>query len=194
MLAELAAAPAAQDPVAPTAEAHKGPKKPEVTSASLETLLAHYHSQLPAYNEAVAKLVEGMAKVPDTLQPMEPLAPSFGHNNPVDAKLEVIELIRRQNRRLGRTVRRRALELLEQRIKDPVTGLPQTDEDGRSIGLKYREVLEIIQAEFPEASTSVACLRWYVVHLRMDANDLGLPWPDLPQIRPRAKGAKKEAA
>lgn len=170
----------------------KGPKKPEITSASLETLVAHYNAQVPAYNEAVAKLAEGLAKVPDTLAAMDLLHETFGHNNPEVSKLEVIELIRRQNRRLGRTVRRRALELLEMRIKGP-DGRPMTDEDGRSVGLKYIEVLGIIHEEFPEASTSVACLRWYVVHLRMDANDLGLPWPDLPQIRPRAKTAKEKS-
>lgn len=188
MQAELSAASAAHGAIAPSHNAHKGPKKPEPTSASLETLVEHYNSQVPAYNEAVAKLAEGMAKVPDTLAPMAELTVEQA------TKDQVIELVRRQNRRLGRTVRRRALELLEQRIKDPATGKPMTDEDGRTIGLKYREVLEIIQSEFPEASTSVACLRWYVVHLRMDANDAGLPWPDLPQIRPRAKGPAKDKA
>ena len=182
---ELSAAPAASHSVSHSTR--KGPKKPEITSASLETLVAHHNSQVPAYNEAVAKLSAGLAKVPDTLAPMDLLPETFGHNDPEASKLDVIERIRRQNRRLGRTVRRRALELLEMRIKGP-DGRPMTDEDGRSIGLKYKEVLEIIQEEFPEASTSVACLRWYVVHLRMGANDLGLPWPDLPQIRPCAKG------
>ena len=187
---ELSAAPAASAAISHSTA--KGPKKPEITSASLETLVTHYNSQVPAYNEAVAKLAEGLSKVPDTLAPMEVLTETFGHNDPQASKLEVIELIRRQNRRLGRTVRRRALELLEMRIKGP-DGRPMTDEDGRSIGLKYKEVLGIIHEEFPEASTSVACLRWYVVHLRMDANDLGLPWPDLPQIRPRAKTAKEKS-
>ncbi len=193
MQAELSAASAAHGAITPIANAHKGPKKPEPTNAPLSVLVAHYNSQVAAYNEAVAKLAEGMARVPATLEPMAVLPDSYGDNDRDRAKAEVIELIRRQNRRLGRTVRRRALELLEMRIKGP-DGRPMTDEDGRSIGLKYREVLEIIQAEFPEASTSVACLRWYVVHLRMDANDLGLPWPDLPQIRPRAKGPSKKDA
>lgn len=161
----------------------KGPKKPEQTKASIGTLVDHYNSQVEAYNNEIARLI-----VLNGGKPTEALVamPIIFSSEQVSKEL-VIELIRKQNRRLGRTVRRRALELLEQRIKDPKTGLPMTDADGRSIGLKYKEVLGIIQEEFPEASTSVACLRWYVVHLRMDANDLGLPWPDLPQIRPRAK-------
>lgn len=193
MLAESTAASAAGTAIAHTTNAHKGPKKPEPTKAPLDVLLACYNSQVPAYNEAVEKLAAGLTKVPDTLAPMETMAIEQVTKEQV-TKEQVIELLKRQNRRLGRTVRRRALELLEQRIKDPVTGLPQTDADGRSIGLKYKEVLGIIHEEFPEASTSVACLRWYVVHLRMDANDLGLPWPDLPQIRPRAKGPAKDSA
>lgn len=161
----------------------KGPKKPEPTSASLERLVAHYNSQLDAYNKIVRELSAKMSpeKVPENLKVMEPV--TEGHNLGRD---HFIEAIRRQNRRIGRTVRRRALELLEARVKG-TDGLPMTDVDGRSIGLKYKEVLDIIHKEFPEASTSVACLRWYVVHLRMDANDLGIPWPDLPQIRPREK-------
>lgn len=161
----------------------KGPKKPEPTSASLERLVEHYNSQLDAYNSVVRKLSADMLpeRVPESLKPMELAA--NGHNLGRD---HFIEAIRRQNRRIGRTVRRRALELLEERVKGE-NGLPMTDVDGRSIGLKYKEVLGIIREEFPEASTSVACLRWYVVHLRMDANDLGIPWPDLPQVRPRAQ-------
>lgn len=166
------------------ADTTKTPSKPKPTSASLETLLAAYNSQVPLYNEVVAKLSEGMATTPANLEPMI----LIGDNAEPPSRDWLIEAIRRQNRRLGRTVRRRALELLEARVKGP-DGRPMTDQDGRSIGLKYKEVLEIIQQEFPEASTSVACLRWYVVHLRMDANDEGKPWPDLPQIRPRAKGA-----
>jgi hypothetical protein len=168
----------------------KGPKKPEPTSASLERLVECYNAQLPEYNAVVAKLSEGMApeKVPANLQPMEVVV-----NGDNIGRDYFIEAIRRQNRRLGRTVRRRALELLEARVKGE-NGLPMTDVDGRSIGLKYKEVLDIIHGEFPEASTSVACLRWYVVHLRMDANDLGIPWPDLPQIRPRAKSAAQKLA
>lgn len=165
-------------------EVIKTPSKPKPSVASYETLLAAYNSQVPPYNAVVEKLSAGMTIVPANLQPML----LIGDNTEPPTREWLIEALRRQNRRLGRTVRRRALELLEARVKGS-DGRPMTDQDGRSIGLKYKEVLEIIQQEFPEASTSVACLRWYVVHLRMDANDEGKPWPDLPQIRPRAKGA-----
>lgn len=174
----------------------KTPSKPIPTSASLETLVAHYNSQLDEYNAAVGKITGSMSRVPEYLQPMQPISIDRFHNYPEgspereEERMRVVDLIRRQNRKLGKTIRRRALALLEERIKGP-DGRPMTDDDGRSIGLKYDEVLKIIQGEFPEASTSVACLRWYVVHLRMDANDLGLPWPDLPQIRPRSKSRSK---
>lgn len=167
---------------------YKSPGKPKPTEASFEALLSCYNSQVPLYNEVVAKLSAGKTITPTNLQPMI----LIGNNAEPPSREWLIEAIRRQNRRLGRTVRRRALELLEARVKGP-DGRPMIDQDGRSIGLKYKEVLEIIQQEFPEASTSVACLRWYVVHLRMDANDEGKPWPDLPQIRPRAKGIAAKA-
>ena len=161
----------------------KEPRKPEPTKASLEILVKCYNNMVPAYNKAVEPLAIKYTadKIPENLKSMDIV--DNGHNIGRDY---FIDAIRRQNRRLGRTIRRRALELLEAQIKGP-DGKPMTDVDGRSVGLKYMEVLNVIQEEFPEASTSVACLRWYVVHLRMDANDLGLPWPDLPQIRPRAK-------
>lgn len=169
----------------------KTPSKPKPTEASLDVLIRVYNDQVPAYNETVMKLSAGLTKVPVNLQPMQPVnAAIFGHSDLESAKRDIVDRIKRQNRRLGRTVRRRALELLEMRIKGP-DGRPMTDADGRSVGLKYIEVLGIIREEFPEASTSIACLRWYVVHLRMDANEEGKPWPDLPQIRPRTKVIKE---
>lgn len=170
----------------------KTPSKPKPTEASLETLVSHYNSQLDEYNAAVGRITAVMTRVPEYLQALQPISIDRFHNYPPgsperdEERMRVVDLIRRQNRKLGKTIRRRALALLEERIKG-ADGRPMTDADGRSIGLEYEAVLKIIQGEFPEASTSVACLRWYVVHLRMDANDLGLPWPDLPQIRPRSK-------
>ncbi|MNV60020.1 hypothetical protein D3C71_1524700 [compost metagenome] len=75
------------------------------------------------------------------------------------------------------------------RAKDE-SGADRKDRDGRSIGLSYADILDQLAIEFPEASTSPACLRWYVVHMRADATAEGLPWPDLPQVRPRSTAKK----
>ena len=168
----------------------KTPAKPALTNATVEVLLAHYNSQVADYNKVIA------LRPPRSMVHLDPMlvltVEQLGNDEiPGLGRLELVNLICRQNRKLGKTIRRRALALLEERIKGP-DGLPMKNEDGRTVGLKYKEVLHIIKTEFPEASTSVACLRWYIVHLKIDANDQGLPWPDLPQLRPRsiAKGER----
>lgn len=52
------------------------------------------------------------------------------------------------------------------------------DEDNRPFGLPYEEVLAEIKKEFPNAKTTVACLRWYVVHMR----DGGKKVPARPRV------------
>lgn len=40
------------------------------------------------------------------------------------------------------------------------------DEDKRPYGHSYETILNKIHEQFPEGKTSVACLRWYAVHMR----------------------------
>jgi hypothetical protein len=156
-------------------ETVKTPKKPKPTDATMFELAVHHNHLLERCHGLSLPKASGLTAMPTDAEGLS----SYDKN-------ATIVRIRNLNRYLGRTIRRRALELLEERIKGP-DGRPMTDADGRSVGMKYNEVLEILRVEFPEASTSVACLRWYIVHLKTDANDLGLPWPNLPQVRPRAK-------
>lgn len=53
------------------------------------------------------------------------------------------------------------------------------DEDKRPYGHSYETILNKIHEQFPEGKTSVACLRWYAVHMR----ERGERVPN----RPRAK-------
>ncbi|URA07023.1 hypothetical protein P9A47_gp55 [Xanthomonas phage Elanor] len=57
------------------------------------------------------------------------------------------------------------------------------DDDGRPYGHSYETVLESIRQQFDGAKTTVACLRWYAVHMR----ERGEKVPN----RPRAQPAKK---
>ena len=66
--------------------------------------------------------------------------------------------------------------------------ISHTDKNARSVGLSYSEIIDRIQAEFPGAKTSVACLRWYAVKVR--ANEFGYEGYNLVQRRPRAKPSK----
>lgn len=175
----------------------KTPSKPQPTSASTPDLLAHYNSQVPAYNAAILAMEE--KKRPETGLQAE-LFPAADGSGEVGTKgaterytrEELIELIRRQNHRLERHIKARSHELLLEHVRDPATG-EKVLKDGRyTVGHTYQHILDVLAAEFPEASTSVACLRWYVVHMRSDATDQGIDWPDLPQVRPRS--SKKVAA
>lgn len=50
--------------------------------------------------------------------------------------------------------------------------------DKRSVGILYNSMLALIHEKFPKAKTSVACLRWYAVHMRSEGKRM-------PQKRPR---------
>ena len=55
-----------------------------------------------------------------------------------------------------------------------------TDNDGRAVGFSYDHILEKVLEQFPDANTTVKCLRWYATHLNKDTN-VKMP------IRPRKK-------
>lgn len=57
--------------------------------------------------------------------------------------------------------------------------------EARSVGLAYDEIIRRVQEEFPGCKTSVACLRWYSVKIRVEEH--GYEDLRLPQRRPRAK-------
>lgn len=62
------------------------------------------------------------------------------------------------------------------------------DEDKRPYGHSYEEILNRIRAQFEGAKTTVACLRWYAVHMR----ERGEKVPNRPRSTPTAT-TKKEA-
>lgn len=181
----------------------KTPSKPKPTAATTQRLLDHYNSMVPAYNAAILEMPE--KKRPETgLQETIGLVDlSEGAGIGRYTRDELIVLIRRQNHRLKRHIKRRALELLYQKVRETAEQTadleladkeaPLVLKDGKyTVGHTYQDILDILKDEFPEASTTVACLRWYVVHEREEAIDQGLPWPDLPHFRPRSS-SKKEA-
>lgn len=162
----------------------KSPSKPKPSTATTQDLLRHYHAQLPAYNAKVLEAFAGDQKRIDEL-----LMQEFPADYPEDLVIRdnLVERIRRQNHRLGRHIKARSHELLLLKLRDPVSD-ELLKKDGRyTLGLEYQKILDTLAVEFPEASTSVACLRWYVVKMKENARDEGSEWPDLPNIRPRSK-------
>lgn len=165
-------------------EDRKSPGKPVETTASTQQLLDHYNTQCGPYSEAVRLKYEGDE------ERMAALAmPTYATVEDSPGRAHLIEAIRRQNLRLGRTIKDRSHELLLEKVRGD-DGELVLKEGRYTIGLTYQRILEILAFEFPEASTSVACLRWYNVHMKGDAADEGLPFPDLPQYRPRSSARK----
>jgi transcriptional regulator len=60
------------------------------------------------------------------------------------------------------------------------------DKDGRKVGHSYATILEKIKERYEGAKTSVACLRWYAVHMREAGK--------MPPTRPRAMPTKPDTA
>lgn len=93
----------------------------------------------------------------------------------------------------ARTIRAAAIDLLcrveyhEDRNKksDADNRVEASQPGARSVGLAYDDIIQAIKAEFPDANTSVACLRWYSVKIRVEEH--GYEGLRLPQRRPRAK-------
>ena len=66
-----------------------------------------------------------------------------------------------------------------------LTAVDYVDDAGKPIGYTYDRVLSEVLAEFPDANTTVKCLRWYNTKLNSDPN-VKMP------VRPRKRTAKVE--
>lgn len=62
------------------------------------------------------------------------------------------------------------------------------DDDGRPFGLAYDEILALVKQQFDGAKTTVACLRWYAVHMR----EAGVQLPHRPRVTPVAPTKTEE--
>lgn len=62
-------------------------------------------------------------------------------------------------------------------------------QEGRDVGMPYETILEHVKVKFPEAKTSVNCLRWYAGKIRIEAH--GYVGLKMPTIRQRAKKVAK---
>lgn len=59
----------------------------------------------------------------------------------------------------------------------------EVDEDKRPWGHSYEYILTTLLAQFPGAKTTVACLRWYAVHMR----ERGEKVPNRPRATPKSE-------
>ena len=68
-----------------------------------------------------------------------------------------------------------------------LTAVDYVDDAGKPIGFTYEHVLAKVLEQFPDANTTVKCLRWYNTKLNSDPN-VKMP------VRPRKRTAKVEQA
>lgn len=68
-----------------------------------------------------------------------------------------------------------------------LTAVDYVDDAGKPIGFTYDHVLEKVLEQFPDANTTVKCLRWYNTKLNSDPN-VKMP------VRPRKRTAAKDAS
>ncbi len=98
-----------------------------------------------------------------------------------------------------RTIRQAAIELLchvdhhEDRDKPsgPDNHVDEDHDGARSVGFPYDWIIQDIRDEFTplgKCETTVACLRWYAVKIRVEEH--GYEGLRLPQRRPRVKSRK----
>lgn len=78
------------------------------------------------------------------------------------------------NRPRVTTIKQMAMDLLMAEVS--------RSDDDKAIGWTYEEILAKIKAAFPRCKTSIACLRWYAVHMRQD--EFRLP------LRPRKEAVE----
>lgn len=129
---------------------------------------------------------EDVSKAPEPKAPVEATEEASGGGAVTEATGNSSE----------RTIRAAAIEHLchidyyEDRGKKPGSDnvVDKGTKGARSVGLAYDEIINRIKQEFPDCETSVACLRWYSVKIRVEEH--GYEGLTLPQRRPRAKPRK----
>lgn len=161
---------------------HKTPKKPDLTSAPMEVLLAHYHSKLDAYNEATTAFCQA--------RKIDPTPRLLGPVDETIDRAKLVKITRRMHVRLGDTIRDRAIQLLLEKKLDENGDVVL--HEGRLVGHSYDEILEILAAEHPYGSTSAACLRWYIVQVREDCDDDGELIYEFPEYRQRSTPKRRD--
>ncbi|QNN99777.1 hypothetical protein P67b_00018 [Ruegeria phage Tedan] len=160
-------------------------------------------SPLKSWKQSKAKLIDRIELLEDKLEVIneadafDDQAETIDELPPVEEIVEEIDAKTEQKMEEAKpklTIRERSLQLLcvvdyyEDKTKksDPENRVTADHRNARSVGIPYTQVIETIKSEFPDANTSVACLRWYAVKVR--AEEFGYEGYRLCQRRPRFPG------
>ena len=119
-------------------------------------------------NNTIAQLVE----IHDAIEGVEPIGKWKGRKDLLVEKVAAAMKAARGNKTIREVAEALLIEVAH-------------EEDGKPIGHPYDYVLERVLEEFPEANTTVKCLRWYNTKLNSDPN-VRMP------VRPRKKVVKAD--
>lgn len=118
--------------------------------------------------------IKQLVETHNSIEGVEPIANWKGRKDLLVEK--VTEAMKQARAKRGaRTIREASEELL--------IAVAFTDDAGKPIGHPYDYVLERVLEEFPDANTTVKCLRWYNTKLNSDPN-VRMP------VRPRKRTVK----
>ena len=120
--------------------------------------------------------IKQLVEAHNSIEGVEPIANWKGRKDLLVEK--VVEAMKQARAKRGaRTIREASEELL--------IAVAFTDDAGKPIGHPYDYILERVLEEFPDATTTVKCLRWYNTKLNSDPN-VRMP------VRPRKKAQPVE--
>lgn len=146
--------------------------------------------------EPAAEVVEEPAAIEETQVQVvpEPEPEPQPEIDPVKPLGETVEMTAEDRARLpqpGKTIRETALRLLtfvhyhedSSKASGESNRVEEKHPKAGSVGLTYLNIISLIKEAFPDANTSVACLRWYAVKVR--AEEKGYEGWRLTRRRPR---------
>lgn len=195
------------DPVHPV----KAPWKAAKSKLIERIFMFPVEAVLRAYEQASSEGAPGVAEEPAAEEPEaqaepqeeraeEPAAELVPAPDPVKETGSTFELTEADRARLpekAATIRETSLRLLawvhfyedKNRPVGEDNRVPETHPRAGSVGLTYNEIIRIILSHFPDAKTTVACLRWYAVKVR--AGETNYDQWRLARRRPRLVPGKR---
>lgn len=145
---------------------------------------------LKSWKNAKSKLIERI----ETLRAQDGLQ---AVDEPIEVKAEEACPLEADDDGPSRTIKAASIDYLCEVVKfedrneksGPDNIVSEDHPGARSVGRPYDEIIDLLHAEFSGCNTSVACLRWYAVKIRVEEH--GYEGLRLPQRRPRAKPNSK---
>lgn len=167
-------------------------KDMDLSLTSTSELIAYHNDLLSKLGRKDLPLRSWKKSKKDLLEIIIPMDVEYGIKVAAEEAEKAARVEATKNHASANTIRDAALALLcqvayyEDKTKKPSPDnrVDPSNKLARSVGLPYQSIVNTLLAQFPGAKTSLACLRWYCVKVRV--NEHGFTGYTLPQRRPRA--------